>query len=169
MGSPGPSAGPHPDCPSPLSSICTVPTSGAGGGGRGEGGKEREGGKEGGWAGRETPSRQPGPPWGGAGRGGGAGKAGREQRAGWLADWVGMLVWRLCCQDNSWLGKSDSGFSEKLERGMHGGGERWREAAERGTHGGYKCRGDRGGGSEVGVGQKGPVEVFQRLGDGRDA
>lgn len=43
------------------------------------------------------------------------------------------------------------------------------EAAERGTHRGYKCRGDRGGGSGVGVGQKGPVEVFQRRGDGRDA
>ena len=58
----------------------------------------------------------------GAGRRGGAGEVG-EQPAGRLG---GDVAWGLCCQDNSWLGKSNSGFAEMfemLERGMHG--ERW--------------------------------------------
>ena len=58
-----------------------------------EGGREGEGGKEGSRTGRETPSRQPGPPWGGAGWEG----WGVRGAAGWLAGRLGGDGWRGGC------------------------------------------------------------------------
>lgn len=92
--------------------------------GRREVGREREGWREAEQAGRLPAASLVLP---GAGRGGEGRlvRPGSSRLAGWLADWVGILAWRLCCLDNSWLEKSDSRLSEMFQRATCGGGERW--------------------------------------------
>lgn len=121
------------------------------GGRRREGGREREGGKEGGCTGRETPSRQPGPPWGGAGkRRGPLTRSGSSRLAGWPTGWG---CWRGGCAARTVAGRGiqTSAFLRCWREASVEVGRGGQEAAEGATHISYKWRGGRGGGSAVGV------------------
>ena len=122
------------------------------GGRRGEGGRERERGREGGGLHRQGDSQPPA--WSSLGRGGEEGgpltRSGSSRLAGWPTGWG---CWRGGCAARTVAGRGiqTSAFLRCWREASVEVGRGGQEAAEGATHISYKWRGGRGGGSAVGV------------------